>query len=316
MSEARGRSNADELGQGHDLFRSHTYRYDIFGNAKFCAADVQQQFQVRVCGMEATCNIYPAASHQHQNNKTMIRFVAFVYITTYATLLNNTDFSRTNAFALSVAKGKKSNGNKINNTGKRVQPPKGFAKTETIDDLLRTFPSRRPDQTNHEQPCPCGVGNVSYRNCCYPYHEKLKLPETPKRVLQTRYSAFVYRLIGYIIDTTHPSCRDYRHDKLSWAKLLNKNGMFDSVDFMTLNITNCGEMEQQLMNRSEDYIDFEVTLRAKQNTRQSSDLGSESLVCIQERSKFIKNNTTGSWTYATGVVRSTTNGMEDLILNP
>lgn len=251
----------------------------------------------------------------------MIRIVAFVYIT-FVALPNNNDFARSKVFALSVANGKKSNGNKINNnTGKRAQQPKGFAKIETFDDLLRTFPTRRPDQTNNEQPCPCGVENVSYRDCCYPYHEKLKFPESPKRVLQSRYSAFVYRLISYIIDTTHPSCRDYRDDKISWAKDLNKNGMFDSVDFMTLNITNCGEIEQS--NTSDDYIDFEVTLRAKRNARQQSDLlytsnsnESESVVRIQERSKFIKNNATGCWTYATGVVRSTTNGMEDLILNP
>ncbi len=249
----------------------------------------------------------------------MIRLVAFVYIT-FVTPPNNNDFSRNKVFALSIAKGKKSNGNKINNTGKRVQP-KGFAKTETLDDLLRTFPTRRPDQTNNKQQCPCGVEKVSYGDCCYPYHEKLKLPESPKRVLQSRYSAFVYRLIGYIIDTTHPSCRDYRDDKMSWAKDLNKNGLFESVDFMTLNITKCGGIEQ--LNSSEDYIDFEVTLRAKRTARQQSDLlstsssnESESVVRIQERSKFIKNNATGSWTYATGVVRSTTNGMEDLILNP
>ena len=221
--------------------------------------------------------------------------------------------------AFSLINEKKSDGNSRKSKGKSV--PKGFGrKSETLDDLLQTFPTRRPEQTGNNQTCPCGVEEISYGNCCYPYHMKQKLPESPKRVLQSRYSAFVYRLIGYIIDSTHPSSRDYRNDKIAWAKDLHNNGMFDSVKFMKLNITKCEEFGRS--DRSEEYIDFQVTLRSKEHAQQNQNFDSSSSIeksasiQIQERSKFIEDNDTGSWLYASGVVRTLENEFDDIILNP
>ena len=256
------------------------------------------------------------------NRSASVAFLAvfaLVYYSTVALPNSNVSFPIM-VDGLSLSSEKKSAKNKIN-TGSTVKrsPSKGFGRRETLDDLLRTYPTRRPEKTNNKQPCPCGVEEINYGDCCYPYHMKMKLPESPKRVLQSRYSAFVYRIIGYIIDTTHPSCRDYREDKISWAKDLNKNGMFDSVDFVSLNITKCGDIEK--ISRYEDFIEFRVILRAQMPTREDLPSSSSSDECgsdvrIKERSKFILNNTTGGWLYASGVVRSSGNGMDELILNP
>jgi uncharacterized protein YchJ len=249
--------------------------------------------------------------------------LALIYLT--ATVMHNNISLPYIVVGLSLANEKKTTGRKINASSRvKKSTPKGFGRAESIDDLLRTYPTRLPDQTDNKQPCPCGVEEISYGDCCYPYHMKTKLPESPIRVLQSRYSAFVYRLIGYIIDTTHPTCRDYCDDKISWAKDLNKKGMFDSVEFVSLNITNrtntnCTNAET--ISRSEDFVDFQVTLRSKLPTRQdllsptSTNGGSKSEIRIQERSQFIFNSSTGGWLYATGVVRSTGSGMDELILN-
>ena len=254
----------------------------------------------------------------HQNGNVSFAYLLAVVFLTTATLPNSRDFLPYKVIALSNEKKLSASRNKIS----REQPPKGFGRTDALDDLLRTYPTRRPDHTDNNQPCPCGVGAMSYGDCCYPYHAKMKLPETPKRVLQSRYSAFVYRLIGYIIDTTHPSCRDYRNNKVSWANDLHRKGMFDSVDFVSLNITKCDESGYITNLKSEDYIDFQVTLRAKvppgqESSALSSSSTDESLpeVKIQERSKFILNNTTRGWLYASGVVRSTAIGIEEIVLN-
>lgn len=245
-----------------------------------------------------------------------ILLIAFICCTTKVLPNSYRYYSSPNdnlVIAFSLTNGKRSNGNKI-----KSNVPKGFGKkAKNLDELLQTFPTRRPEQTGNSQACPCGVEDISYGHCCYPYHMKLKLPESPKRVLQSRYSAFVYRMIGYIIDTTHPSCRDYRNDKIAWAKDLHSHGMFDSVEFMSLNITRCDEFQRT--DSSEEFIDFQVTLHTKEKAQQMvsfSKFEKSTLIQIQERSKFIKDNLTGSWLYASGVVRTLANGLDDIILNP
>ena len=233
----------------------------------------------------------------------------FLFFLSTTALLNCNYYSPSFSFAIALplSNGKRSSGRNTNSNGNGAT--KGFATTETLNDLLLKYGSRRPEHTLNNQPCPCGVEEKSYANCCHPYHVKKKSPESPMRVLQSRYSAFVYRLIGYIIDTTHPSSRDYRNDKISWAKDLNKNGMFDSIEFISLNILKCEETGQ-----TDSYIDFQVTLREK-NEQQQQQSAEPPPLRIQERSKFIKNNASGSWLYASGVVTTSANGFDNFILN-
>merc|ERR1712151_761634 len=86
---------------------------------------------------------------------------------------------------------------------------KGFgAAPPSLEEVAAKFKTRLPEKANI-LPCPCGSGDL-YEKCCEPYHAGKKYPETPTKVLQSRYTAFTYRLIPYIIETTHPTCRDYR----------------------------------------------------------------------------------------------------------
>ena len=185
---------------------------------------------------------------------------------------------------------------------------KGFgAAPPTLDQVLQQFKTRVPTPKESDLnalDCPCGSGNI-YGDCCAPLHSGHPC-ETMTQVLQSRYSAFCWRLIGHIIRTTHETCRDYQLDAIAWAKDLNQNGMFDSYEFVGLKIL---EPEQQV-NENEGTISFAVTLRGKENAA-TGIAGKESI--ISETSTFRKEN--GGWLYASGVVKSEEAGLEGAVLN-
>ena len=53
--------------------------------------------------------------------------------------------------------------------------------------------------------CPCG-SNKQYENCCEIYHKNLQAP-TAEALMRSRYSAFVFGLVDYLVKTTHPNYR-------------------------------------------------------------------------------------------------------------
>ena len=55
--------------------------------------------------------------------------------------------------------------------------------------------------------CPC-KSRQSYALCCLPYHQGKARPETAEQLMRSRYSAYFFRLIDYLIATTHPDTRD------------------------------------------------------------------------------------------------------------
>ena len=54
--------------------------------------------------------------------------------------------------------------------------------------------------------CPCGV-EKNYRECCAPFHQREVVAQTPEQLMRSRYSAYVKREAGYILDTWHESTR-------------------------------------------------------------------------------------------------------------
>lgn len=56
-----------------------------------------------------------------------------------------------------------------------------------------------------ENLCPCGSAK-SYEMCCERYHKKPLAP-TAEALMRSRYSAFVFGLVDYLCETTHPSRR-------------------------------------------------------------------------------------------------------------
>lgn len=90
--------------------------------------------------------------------------------------------------------------------------------------------------------CPCQVNPVSeaigapllYQDCCQPYHDGLLnneadgiKAETAKRLMRTRYSAFVLIKPEYIVKTTLPAQQNLLEIKAieSWAKETNWAGL-------------------------------------------------------------------------------------------
>lgn len=196
----------------------------------------------------------------------------------------------------------------------------------TFQEILASFPTRMLLENAKSLPCPCQSSSLlssdnskPYGECCSVYHDSNNnnnsndaWPPTPLDVLKSRYSAFFFRNIGYIIDTTHETCRDYQQDKIAWAKSLDRNGMFDSYNFSGLTILGQDQGGEPSDNDDDDkeeeeaFIEFKVQLQSKET---------KEMTTIQERSQFIKNQD-GKWKYASGTVRSMVQGMEDIVLNP
>jgi SEC-C motif-containing protein len=59
--------------------------------------------------------------------------------------------------------------------------------------------------------CPCRIKEktilMAYSDCCEPFHLESALPETPERLMRSRYSAYYLGLGQYIFDTHHADFR-------------------------------------------------------------------------------------------------------------
>lgn len=201
-------------------------------------------------------------------------------------------------------------------SGKKKKPKKAGAQTikgfgappPKLEDVLAAFKMRIPEGAE-DKPCPCESGIV-YNDCCGPLHRGDRLCLTMTDVLRSRYTAFSWRNIGHVMSTTHPSCRDYREDQVKWANDLDKGGMFDSFEFVKLEV---GPEVMSEDNENEGFVQFKVTLRAKEGSNGSIAAGEETK--ISERSRFLRDPNDGSWSYASGDVRSDVAGLEDTTLN-
>ncbi|MEM7600539.1 MAG: YchJ family metal-binding protein [Verrucomicrobiota bacterium] len=69
-----------------------------------------------------------------------------------------------------------------------------------------------PDWVPRERevsPCPCKSWK-NYEACCMPFHYGRKKPETAELLMRSRYSAYFFRLVDYLVETTHPDTRSKR----------------------------------------------------------------------------------------------------------
>ncbi len=51
--------------------------------------------------------------------------------------------------------------------------------------------------------CPC-KSRLPYGECCAPFHYGKALPQTAEALMRSRYSAYFFGRIDYLVDTTHP----------------------------------------------------------------------------------------------------------------
>ncbi|NWK57580.1 SecC motif-containing protein [Verrucomicrobiaceae bacterium N1E253] len=62
-------------------------------------------------------------------------------------------------------------------------------------------------KTRSESLCPCKSGN-SYYICCMPLHHGKAKARTAEELMRSRYSAYFFRLVDYLVETTHPDSRE------------------------------------------------------------------------------------------------------------
>ena len=184
------------------------------------------------------------------------------------------------------------------------KPSKAKAKVKPLAEVVASFATRLPSDPA-ATPCACGLGS-SYAECCQPYHAEGRTVESPERCLRSRFSAFAYRLPLHIITTTSRENRDYRSDKVAWARTLDREGMFDSFDFVRLAV---GEAEAGA-SEGESYLSFTATLRPREAA--AGEAAEE--MSFSERSRFVRSKG-GGWLYASGEVRTDAPGLAGRVLN-
>lgn len=87
--------------------------------------------------------------------------------------------------------------------------------------------------------CPC-KSRLSYSECCLPFHTGKAHPTTAEQLMRARYSAYFFRLIDFLVDTTHPDQKTplLREQILSTAEYANWK-------FLTIHGTSKGQAEDK-----------------------------------------------------------------------
>jgi SEC-C motif-containing protein len=141
----------------------------------------------------------------------------------------------------------------------------------------RTRSDRVPQ--NPEIPCACGSGRT-YRNCCMPFHTNSKAPAEAEELLRARYSAFAYRLPGFIMRTTSKTNPDYTDDWNRWEA--------DILEFCDLyRFPGMEVLDEKTASPDVSFIQFRANL-----------IYEGALGFFIERSRFVKER--GKWMYASG----------------
>ena len=62
-------------------------------------------------------------------------------------------------------------------------------------------------RVREESLCPC-KSRLSYARCCLPFHYGRARPETAEQLMRSRYAAYFFRRVDYLVDTTHPDTKE------------------------------------------------------------------------------------------------------------
>jgi SEC-C motif-containing protein len=58
-----------------------------------------------------------------------------------------------------------------------------------------------------ESLCPC-KSQIRYASCCMPFHHGKAKPATAEQLMRSRFSAYFFRLVDYLVETTHPDTKE------------------------------------------------------------------------------------------------------------
>lgn len=67
-------------------------------------------------------------------------------------------------------------------------------------------PRQKPAGARELSLCPC-KSRETYADCCQPFHLGRAKPATAEQLMRSRYSAYFFRLVDYLVATTHPDTR-------------------------------------------------------------------------------------------------------------
>ena len=68
-------------------------------------------------------------------------------------------------------------------------------------------PPEKPVGPRQQSLCPC-KSRETYAVCCEPFHLGRTKPGTAEQLMRSRYSAYFFRLVDYLVFTTHPDTRE------------------------------------------------------------------------------------------------------------
>lgn len=165
----------------------------------------------------------------------------------------------------------------------------GAKKATTEDDVTLGAPK------DTSVSCACGSGKA-YSACCQPAHDGTAEGLSPTQVLRARFAAFSYGVIPYIMDSSHPSFRDYvpadevsekrgRSKRDIWAKSLTK--FVKDYKFSNLSFDN-EEVEGNPAGADVALVSIKLDRKLRKGYT-----GTEKL---EEKTKFKKSDT-GEWLY-------------------
>ena len=165
-------------------------------------------------------------------------------------------------------------------------PSKGFGSTKGKKNVKKS------------SDCPCG-SDRPYKDCCQVYHDGEQIADTAEALMRARYSAYAKGLVQFIVDSTHPENpladgeaapagttketleADVRAtcEKIAWEKLKVLATEPGSTD-------------------DEAYVTFQTWFKVKgQQGKRAQGWVTQSFV---EKSRFLKDNSTGRWLYLDG----------------
>ena len=126
--------------------------------------------------------------------------------------------------------------------------------------------------------CPCNSGNL-YNQCCGLFLDSESRPDTPQKLMRSRYCAYVAKDIDYIYQTYARSSRaqQSKQDIQAWAQ---------SVCFINLEILSS---PQPANDDNYGYVEFVATY-----------IDGDMLCKLQEKSRFIRTEQT--WLYLDGQI--------------
>ena len=157
-------------------------------------------------------------------------------------------------------------------------------------------------------PCACGSG-ATYGDCCGPYHSGKTVPPTPVKVVRSRFSALVYKLMPYMIATTHPAHKEYvveeqKSKRKMWEKDLK--AFADEYDFRSIAF----EDEARDSSVAADALVATVAFSAK---LQRVGLGERPSEEMKELSVFKRDSPTGPWLYSDATIKNPFKNMQTAV---